>query len=346
MAKTDIPNLHRYKNQYGKWTSYYREAGRKKVRLRAEYLTAEFWDEYAAAKAGSRAAIGAGRARVGTFNATFPAYYTSVGFLGTVPSTQRTRRSILEHWRQQYGDGPVKDLQRKHIAAMIDAKAATPGAAGDLLKALRSLMRFCVLAGLREDDPTAGIKLPRRRTQGFYSWTEVDIAQYREHFPMGGLPRLALELVLNTGLRRSDAIRIGPQHLDRATATLRVVPRKTEKTVGKVLSIPVTPELAEGIEATPSGNLTFLVAERSGAPFTAEGFGSQFRRWCNEAGLPHCSAHGLRKAICRRLAEAGCTSAQIAAITGHSSLALVEHYTRDRDQELLARQAMQKISGT
>jgi integrase len=343
MAKTDIPNLHRYQNQYGKWTTYYREHGRKKVRLREDYLSPAFWEEYHTAKAGSRAGIGAGRARAGTFNAAFPGYYASVGFVGTVPSTQRTRRSILEHWRQQYGDGPVRDLQRKHVAAMIDAKAATPGAAGDLLKALRSLMRFCVLAGLREDDPTAGIKLPRRRTQGFYSWTEADIAKYREHFPMGGLPSLALELLLNTGLRRSDVVRIGPQHV--RNGVLYVTPKKTEKTVGQVLAIPVAPELAAAIEATPSENLTFLVT-RSGAPFTADGFGGQFRAWCNEAALPHCSAHGLRKAICRRLAEAGCSSAQIAAITGHKTLALVDHYTAARDQELLARAAMRAITGT
>jgi integrase len=222
---------------------------------------------------------------------------------------------------------------------VVDAKAATPGAAGDLLKALRSFLRFCVLAGLREDDPTAGIKLPRRRTQGFYSWTEADISQYREHFPVGGLPRLSLELLLNTGLRRSDVVRIGRQHV--RNGVLYVTAKKTEK----ALAIPVTSELAAAIAATRCGNLTFLVT-RGGAPFTAEGFGSQFRRWCNEAGLPHCSAHGLRKAICRRLAEAGCSSAQIAAITGHKSLALVEHYTAARNQELLARAAMQAITRT
>jgi hypothetical protein len=114
--KTDIPNLHRYKDRHGKWTNYYREAGRKKVRLRAEYLSPEFWQEYQAAKDGSRAKIGAGRARAGTFDAALPGYYASVGFLGTAPSTQRTRRSILEHWRAEYGDGPVRDLQRKHVA--------------------------------------------------------------------------------------------------------------------------------------------------------------------------------------------------------------------------------------
>lgn len=340
MSKVEILNIHRFKNRHGKWQTYYRVAGREKVRLRAEFLSPEFWIEYEAAKASARPGIGAGRARPGTFNAVRPAYYCSTAFLGLAPGGQRTRRNILERWFEKYGDGPVKDLQRKHVAAMIDAKATTPGAARDLLRALRSLLRFCVLAGLREDDPTVGVKLPRHRTEGFYSWTEDDIAKYRAHHAIGSRPRLAFELMLNTGLRRSDAVRVGPQHI--RDGALHVRPQKTG---GPVLVIPVAPELAAAIAASPSGNLTFLVT-RTGTPFTAAGFGNHFRDWCNEAGLPHCSAHGLRKAICRRLAEAGCSSLQIAAITGHKTSRLVDHYTAARDQALLARAAMASITGT
>jgi integrase len=147
---------------------------------------------------------------------------------------------------------------------------------------------------LREDDPSVGIKLPRRRTQGFYSWTEDDIERYRAHHPIGSRPRLALELALNTGLRRSDLVRVGRQNV--RNGTLYVVPKKTERTVGQTLAIPIAPDLAVAIDATPPDNLTFLVTQ-AGAPFTAAGFGNHFRDWCDAAGLSHCSAHGLRKAI-------------------------------------------------
>jgi len=60
------------------------------------------------------------------------------------------------------------------------------------------------------------------------------------------------------------------------------------------------------------------------------------------AGLRHCSAHGLRKAAARRLAEAGCTAHEIAAITGHASLNEVQRYTRAADQQKLAASAMEK----
>ncbi len=102
------------------------------------------------------------------------------------------------------------------------------------------------------------------------------------------------------------------------------------------------PDLQAIIDATPSEHLTFLTTA-FGKPFTAAGFGNWFREQCNEAGLPHCSAHGLRKAAARRLAEAGCTAHEIAAITGHASLREVQRYTKAADQTRLAVAAMDKM---
>src|SRR5262249_6141642 len=99
------------------------------------------------------------------------------------------------------------------------------------------------------------------------------------------------------------------------------------------------PELKAMLAAVPRTNLTFIVTER-GAPFTAQGLGAWFKKQCKLAGLPHCSAHGLRKAAATRLANAGCSVNQIAAITGHKSLREIAHYTAAADQERLARQAL------
>jgi integrase len=98
--------------------------------------------------------------------------------------------------------------------------------------------------------------------------------------------------------------------------------------------------------ATRSKHLTFLVTEL-GAPFTAAGFGNWFRDRCNEAGLPHCSFHGLRKAAATRLIDAGCDVVEAAAITGHASLKELQRYIETRDRKRAARRAMSKlISGT
>jgi integrase len=117
---------------------------------------------------------------------------------------------------------------------------------------------------------------------------------------------------------------------------------KTAQTTGIELSIPVHPTLRAIIDATPSGHMTFLITE-FGKPFTAAGFGNWFRVQCDAANLPHCSFHGLRKSASVRLAEAGCTPHEIAAITGHASLKEIVRYTKTADRKRLAASAMQKV---
>jgi integrase len=87
--------------------------------------------------------------------------------------------------------------------------------------------------------------------------------------------------------------------------------------------------------------MTFLVTE-IGKSFTAAGLGNWFREQCDMANLRHRSAHGLRKAAARRLAEAGCTEHEIAAITGHAHLREISRYTKAADQKRLAVAAMEK----
>jgi integrase/recombinase XerD len=96
------------------------------------------------------------------------------------------------------------------------------------------------------------------------------------------------------------------------------------------------------VDATASNHLTFLTTEY-GRSFTPAGFGNKFRQCCNEAGLPHCSAHGLRKPAAARLAERGATAHEIMAISGHRSLEEVERYTRAAQQGKLADAAMMKF---
>jgi integrase len=80
-----------------------------------------------------------------------------------------------------------------------------------------------------------------------------------------------------------------------------------------------------------------------GKPFDPHAFTPWFGEACKAAGLPReCTFHGLRKAACRRLAEAGCTVHEIAAISGHASLREVERYTKAADQAKLARAAMER----
>jgi integrase len=147
---------------------------------------------------------------------------------------------------------------------------------------------------------------------------------------------LALALLPYTAQRVSDAHRMGWQHVNGDVITV------TQKKTGASLAIPLHPELVSALAAVPRTNMTFLVTER-GAPFSAKGLGDWFKKQCKIAGLPHCSAHGLRKAAATRLANAGCSVNQIAAITGHKSLREMARYTAAADQKRLAQQALSMI---
>ena len=106
------------------------------------------------------------------------------------------------------------------------------------------------------------------------------------------------------------------------------------------MHIPLHRNLRETIDALPRDNLSFLETAY-GRPFTPAGFTNWFREMVKEAKLPDgLSAHGLRKATCRRLAEAGCTPHQIMAISGHKTLSEVTRYTVAAGRKELAAQAM------
>jgi integrase len=110
-------------------------------------------------------------------------------------------------------------------------------------------------------------------------------------------------------------------------------------TTGVIIELPVLEELADVLAASPVGDLTFLVTE-NGKPFTANGFGNWFREACDQADLPQCASHGLRKAGATRAAERGATTKQLMAIFGWSDPKQAEKYIKKADQKRLAKHAV------
>ena len=309
--------------------------------LKSPLDTEEFWTEYQAALAGVKAAakaIGAGRYKPGTIAATALAYYQSPEFLGLRASTRAVRKGILDRFVKLCGADPVRLLEKKHIKAILGQMADRPNAANNLLKVLRLVLAFAVEIELIERNPALGIKGFKVKAVGATSWSESEIAAYEARHPIGTRPRLAMALLLYTGQRRGDVVRMGWQHVkgDRDRISVR-----QEKT-GRELALKIHPALADALAHAPRDNLTFLMTA-AGAPFTAAGFGNAFRDWCDEAGLTGRSAHGLRKAAARRLAQAGNSTKQIQSVTGHATLQEVELYTRAVDQEKLADSAVDSM---
>jgi integrase len=338
MAHKPLPFIHSFRNRHGTLVHYFRKRGCKIVRLRGLPGSSEFMRAYETALGNVEPiVIGADRAKAGTVAATVSMYLASVTFADLADETRRTRRNILEPFREAHGDKRIASIEKKHVQALIDAKAATPSAARNLLAVIRLLMKFAIEAGIRADDPTIGVKRVKIKTDGFRTWDEEHIAAFEARHPIGTMPRLALALALGTGQRRGDLVKIGRPHV--RGDMIAVHQKKTKKP----LMIPMGKELRAAIDAMPTDRLIFITTAR-GKPFSPASFTNWFRARCQEAGLQlGLSVHGLRKAVCCRLAEPGCSEKQIAAITGHKTLRMLQRYTEAADQERLARAAIERL---
>jgi integrase len=334
--------VHSFTDRHGKQRYYFRRPGFERAPLPGLPWSPQFMAAYEAALAGQAPKVGSTHVKAGTIRALAISYFNSSGFRSLAPSTQSTYRNIIERFCRQadkigkaYGDKSVAALRRENVVKLM-ASCDTPHSANGLRKALRALMKHAVELGWRVDDPTLEVKAARVKSDGYHSWTDDEIAQFEKRHPLGTKGRLAMDLLLYTGQRRSDVVRMGRQHVRDGWLNLK------QCKTGVELAIPVLPQLALSIEASANDHLTFLTTE-FGRPFTAAGFGNWFRKQCNSAGLHGCSAHGLRKAAARVLAEAGCTAHEIGAITGHTSLREIVRYTMAAEQKKLAASAMAKF---
>jgi integrase len=326
--------------RHGRQYTYFRRPGFKRVPLPGLPGSSEFMAAYAEAMADQPAPVTGGREILpGTFNALALSYLNSASFRSLAASTQSVYRNLIDRLRIENGNSLVAKLERHHIVARMAERADKPESANVLRKVLRATMQHAIAIGMRKDDPTQGTKpIASKSADGFHSWSDDEIAQFEARHSIGAKARLALALLLYTGQRRSDVVRMGPRDIKNGLLHIKQV--KT----GAELRVPVLPDLQQIIAASPIGLTTFLVDEL-GTPYKAKYFGRRFREWCDAAELRHCTAHGLRKAAARLFAEAGCSEHEIAAWTGHASLREVRRYTKAVSQERLAMAAAQKSEG-
>jgi len=339
MTRIELAYVHRFTDRHGHLRYYFRRPGHPRARLPGLPGSAEFMAAYQAAIGKTPLAIAANKTVVGSFNALVVRYYASAEFRQLAAVTKATYRNRMERLRVDHGDKPVSGLRREHVRAIVAKHADTPAMGNGFLKMLRILMKFAMDEGWRRDDPTYRVKNLRSKSEGFHTWSEADIAAFEARHPSGSRARLALALLLYTGQRRGDVVRMGRQHVRARRIDVR------QNKTGVRLSLPIHPTLQAELASVPADRLTFLTTE-AGRPFTPDGFGNWFADRIREAGITKgCSAHGLRKACARRLAEAGCSAHEIASMTGHRSLREVERYTRAADQVRLSDNAIASLGG-
>lgn len=268
-------------------------------------------------------------------------YFDSGTFRDTLKkSTQSVRRRSLLDVCRRHGGKRYKLMEERHVHRIMDEKAASPEVANTILKSLRALFKWAIEMGYATRNPARDVPKRKIKTEGYHTWTEAEIAQYRAFWPSGTKPRLAFELLFATGCRRQDVVRLGRQMMMQ-NGWLRYV---TEKN-GEVVEILLLPEAQAEITLAPKDNMTFLVTAY-GRPFSEAGFGMRFREWCDAAGLigRGCSAHGLRKARATDLAERGASEKMLDSWLGWADGSNEsKRYTKAAQRKRLAARAAELL---
>ncbi|MBO9602592.1 MAG: tyrosine-type recombinase/integrase [Novosphingobium sp.] len=334
MVRRWLPeNVTAYRDRHGKQRYRFRKKGAPTHHFQAEPGTPEFLAELTEARAAKLS--DEPRSAPFTYDALIASFYRTPKWLAMKPSSQRTYRSIIERFRAGNGHVDVRRVDTAAIDKKLSAMSATPAAANNLRKALGRLHRHAIKLSWRADNPVTATD-PYPEGKGWHCWTEDEIAQYEARWPLGTRERLAMALLLHTALRRSDMVTIGRQHRKDGELHLRHG-KNSSDTI-----IPIAPDLAAALDAMDDTHMTYLVTE-FGAPFTGNGFGNWFRDRCDKAGLPQCSAHGLRKAMSRRLAESGATMLEGRSVTGHKTDREFAHYAEQASKRTLAKAAIGKV---
>jgi len=337
MPRPRKPHLVKQFNRHGTLVWYYRDGHGPRIRLKGAYGSPEFLAAYDAAARGERLeAPQANKGAKGSLKWLIEQYMRSGLWATFKPATRRQRETIFRHVIAKAGDKPFIAISRKTMAESRDAAKATPAQANVMLKVMRGLFGWAIEAGHMAENPVKDVQFLKMDGGGFPAWSEDQLDRFEATYSLGTRERLAYAVLLYTGQRRGDVVRMGRQHVKDGVLMIR-----QEKT-GVEVHLPILKPLAEALAAGPTGDLAFIVGVR-GQPMTKEAFGTWFRKVCNQAGVPDCSAHGLRKAGARRAAEQGATTAELNAIFGWTGAKMASLYTESADRKRLAKGAMGKL---
>lgn len=336
------PHLVSERTRHGKLVWYVRIGQGPRTRLRDPYGTDAFWRAYRLAVEEAPKPTTNPRQVQGTIAWLIGRYMASGEWSGLKANTRANRSVTYRGIEKTAGFEPIKTFGRGTILASRESRRDRPHAANGFVAAMRALFAWAMNdpdhAKFVKVDPTEGIKPLKGANDriGHHTWSTEEVERFQERWPLGTRERVAMDLLLYTGLRRVDAVKLGRQHLsgpgDAQEFTIRT--RKT----GMVVTAPILPALARTLAAGPTGDLTFIV-KLDGMPFVVESFAFWFRQACKAAGVPG-RAHGLRKAGAARAAEMGATEAQLNALFGWADGSRESAvYVRTADRARMARAA-------
>lgn len=335
--KGPFPGVTRAVDRHGKVRWRFRAKSGFSTYLSGAFNSAEFRAAYEEALKGAALPVDRSTAAFGTMAWLIEQYLRSTRYTDLSLGRKKGLRGLLDWIREQRGTLPFSLMATRHVESLM-AKKAGPVAANNVKKTLSLLFNFAIKHDLcgQKHNPAALADRRKENADGFYTWTDADIAKYLDHHAAGTKARLALMIFLRTGAARQDAAAMGWQNVKGNRITYR------RGKTGVEATLPILEDLAAELAFVPRDQMLFLSHGR-GLPYTPESLGNWFRDQCSAAGLPKCSAHGLRKAGAVQLAEAGGTELEVMAFLGHSSPKEGSTYTKRASRGTLGDSGLRKL---
>lgn len=334
MSAVDLKYLFRPKAR-GKVYTYYRRAGQR-VKL-PEPGEKNFLEEYNRVHAQFDAVCHAQKTNIapGSFSWLVSEYRQDPKYKDKANSTRAEYNRFLDEMVRRFGHLPYRRITIAFLYRLRDEKTHAPAMANLRLRIMIALLGWAVRRGhLKEHPAPAGIDWLKVDGDGAEPWSDDEIEAVKKI----ATPEVAflIDLTVGTGQRRSDIVKM--DHSDIEDGAVCVIQQKTKAD----LWIPLHPELATAVEALPKKEGPLAVSER-GLRYTPQNASQAIKRTAVKAGLPDLSIHGLRKTATIRLAEAGCSNAEVKAVTGHTTDEMITKYAKKLDQRRLAQQAIDRL---
>lgn len=267
-----------------------------------------------------------------TFKALIRAYQKGERWKGVKPRTRKSYQTYVNH-AQALADHTAKltgrqpdpaTMTRANVDAWLAAFDAQPVTKKQLRKILRLLFETARDLGWRNDNPCDGMRLRTPKSQ-VTIWEQSDVDAYVAAALAPGhhardRKSIALMILLEweIGQRLTDArgFRPGAEY-DPEAGEFRFDQSKT----GAAVSVPISSTLNAMLKEAGEDQLFLFRNEATGKAYTEEGLSKAFawvRKAAEAKGARYLQMRWLRHSCVVHLARAGCTVAEIAAITGHS----------------------------
>jgi integrase len=331
--------IHEYVDRHGKPRRYFRKHGKNLGKLPlGSVLSAEFTAAYQAylGQQPAPAPIVTRPLHDDSLAKLIADFYSHPWFTKTAPSTRRAYRSVLDPIVREHGHRSVAAMTAEHAEYIIGKIGEQHPAMANLTRAaMRRAMKLAISKKLRPDNPF--LEMEPYKGGSHHTWTDGELRLYEKRWRLGSRERLAYALLLYTGQRVGDVVKMN--RADISDGSIHVIQQKT----GAEVWIPIHPELARAMKAYPAKGLT-LIGAASGRPLTRFALSKLMQKAIKEAGLPpRCVPHGLRKAHLRLVADGGGTTKELQSTGGHKTLRELERYTEAADKKRLARSAISKM---